>query len=124
MMIPDTPLMQRMIVTKSFYMTFDGKRCYCEIPDLLVDNKSMSMQVQYNGDDQETYTLSSQDSVNYSGAHSGASDDSRVEFTRYQHGNTIILSGMWKCGGREGEWYIEGLLEKDFMPNVQALAFA
>ena len=77
-----------------------------------IDDKAMAMHVQYKDDDHEAYSLTSSDAVYYSGAYSGAADDSRVEFTKYRNANMIILAGMWKCGGREGEWYIEGTLEK------------
>jgi hypothetical protein len=95
-------------VIKSFYMTFDGTRCYCNIPELYISATSAQMLVKYRQGDEEAYHLKSQDGVHYAGAYQGTDDDSRVEFMKFTHGASVLLAGAWKCGGRTGEWYIEG----------------
>ena len=94
-------------VTRSFYLTFDGRRCYCEIPELYFNGTAAQMIVQYRQGDQEAYLLVFDDGIHYSGA-MGTDDDSRVDFELFRHNDLILLAGAWKCGGREGEWYIEG----------------
>jgi hypothetical protein len=50
-------------VVKSFYMTFDGIRCYCDIPELYLSSTSARMLVKYKQGDEEAYRLASQDGV-------------------------------------------------------------
>jgi hypothetical protein len=95
-------------VVKSFYMTFDGIRCYCDIPELYLSSTSARMLVKYKQGDEEAYRLASQDGVHFTGAYQVTDDDSRVEFMKFTHGTSVLLAGAWKCGGRTGEWYIEG----------------
>ncbi len=94
-------------VNKSFYTTFNGRRFYCSIPELYLGNQEAKMRVRYSDGDEEKYYLNSSDGVQYSGT-MGTDDDSRVDFELWKHSQTIVLAGNWKCGGREGEWYIEG----------------
>lgn len=97
-------------VTKSFYITFDGRRCYCNIPELFISDTTAQMVVKYKQGDEESYSLQSKDGRHYYGA-MGTDDDNRVDFTKWVTNKCLLLSGNWKCGGREGEWYIEGLIE-------------
>lgn len=94
-------------VNKSFYTTFNGRRFYCSIPELYLGSQEAKMRVRYSDGDEEKYNLTSSDGVLYSGT-MGTDDDNRVDFELWKHLKTIVLAGNWKCGGREGEWYIEG----------------
>lgn len=94
-------------VVKSFYMTFEGRCCYCAIPELYVSKEAAQMVVVYKAGDEEKYSMTSKDGVHYQGAMC-TDDDSRVDFTKFTNKNLLLLAGVWKCGGREGEWYIEG----------------
>jgi hypothetical protein len=58
-------------VVKSFYMTFDGIRCYCDIPELYLSSTSARMLVKYKQGDEEAYRLASQDGVHFTGAQQG-----------------------------------------------------
>lgn len=98
-------------VKKSFYITFDGRRCYCSIPELKISDTSAQMLVKYTQGDEEFYDLLSKDGRHYYGA-MGTDDDNRVDFMKWITDKNLILSGIWKCGGREGEWYIEGIFKK------------
>lgn len=94
-------------VSKSFYTTFNGRRFYCSIPELYLGNLKAQMRVRYKDGDEEKYSLTSPDGVLFSGT-MGTDDDNRVDFELWIHDKSIVLAGCWKCGGREGEWYIEG----------------
>jgi len=98
-------------VNKSFYTTFNGRRFYCNIPELYLGCQQAKMRVRYGDGDEENYNLTSSDGVLFSGT-MGTDDDSRVSFELWKHGNVIVLEGGWKCGGRQGEWYIEGTYKK------------
>jgi len=98
----------KIIVDKAFYITFDGRRCYCVIAHLVLNHNLITMHVEYQKNDEESYTLKSSDGIHFAGSYIDGEDDSRVEFKKYQRGDSIVLSGVWKCGGREGEWYIRG----------------
>lgn len=95
-------------VTKSFYTTFDGKRRFCSIPELYLNESAMQMHVVYKQGDEESYVLRSSNGIFFSGA-MGTDDDNRVDFEKWVHDQTIVLAGNWKSGGRQGEWYIEGV---------------
>jgi hypothetical protein len=98
-------------VHKSFYTTFNGRRFYCNIPELYLGDDEARMRVRYSDGDEEKYHLASSDGVLYSGT-MGTDDDNRVDFELWKHDNkTVVLAGNWKCGGRQGEWYIEGTAE-------------
>lgn len=99
----------RVEVTKSFYMTFNGKRCYCRIPSLYLGTRSGKINVKYQQEDEETYFLVSEDGLYFTGTVC-TEDDNRVIFRKWVNGKDLLLAGSWKCGGREGEWYIEGIL--------------
>lgn len=91
-------------------MTFDGRRCYCEIPVFLLSSSSATMHVLYKEGDEERYEMVSEDGKHYQGS-SNSGDGSRVEFTCYRSGNTLLFAGLWKCGGRQGEWYLCGTID-------------
>ncbi|HMA64716.1 MAG TPA: hypothetical protein VKO63_05955 [Chitinispirillaceae bacterium] len=97
-------------VEKTFYMSFDGKRCVCTIPELYIDNATAQMLVRYKQGDEEVYRLTSTDGIRFTGK-MGTDDDSRVDFDKWEKNGVVLLAGSWKCGGREGEWYIEGTKE-------------
>ncbi len=96
-------------VLKSYYMTFDGKRCFCEVPLLVFSDTKMFLEVKYGDADEEKYYLTSGDGIRYSGTKQGTTDDGRAQFTLLTQCDSILFAGSWKCGGREGEWYIEGI---------------
>ena len=96
----------RVEVSKSFYMTFNGKRCYCRIP-AFVGTRSGKINVKYQ-QEMETYFLVSEDGLYFTGAVC-TEDDNRVIFRKWVVERSSPC-GSWKCGGREGEWYIEGIL--------------
>jgi hypothetical protein len=107
-MVMNTDGMFPLDVDKSFYMTFDGKRCYCKVPVLRYSGNRMYMEVHYDDGDRENYFLVSDDGVNYNGMKRGSADDGRVRFLLLTHCEWVLLAGSWKCGGREGAWYING----------------
>ncbi|NLL12775.1 MAG: hypothetical protein GX267_05175 [Fibrobacter sp.] len=94
-------------VNKSFYTTFNGRRFYCNVPELYLGSQQAKMRVKYRDGDEEYYSLKSSDGVLFSGT-MGTDDDNRVDFELWKHDRIIVLAGNWKCGGRQGEWYIEG----------------
>jgi hypothetical protein len=98
-------------VTNSFYITFDGRRCYCSVPELFITHNAAQMLVKYKQGDEESYHLVSNDGARFTGT-IGTDDDSRVNFVKWECKNHLVLAGSWKCGGREGEWYIEGITGK------------
>jgi len=104
-------------VIRSFYMTFDGKRCTCKITRFSVNRNAAFMHVSYGANDEENYSLSSEDGIRYRGAYLGTNDDSRVEFVKFQRNDELVMAGIWKCGGREGEWYIEGVVKDESRPE-------
>jgi hypothetical protein len=106
---PVTNTDTRVEVKRSFYMTFNGKRSYCHIPNLLLGPRSAKLTVKYEQGDEEHYFLVSEDGLYFTGAVC-TEDDNRVIFRKWISGKNILLAGSWKCGGREGEWYIEGEL--------------
>lgn len=95
-------------VNKSYYMTFDGKCCYCKISVLSYSEDRLYMEVLYEDGIKEKYLLVSDDGYNYSGMKRESVDDGRVQFKLLTHCEWVLLTGFWKCGGREGEWYISG----------------
>lgn len=97
-------------VDKSYYISFDGKRCACTIPELYINNDTAQMLVRYKQGDEEVYRLTSTDGKRFAGK-MGTDDDSRVDFEKWENNGVILLAGSWKSGGREGEWYIEGTVE-------------
>lgn len=103
-------------VTKSFYITYNGRRHYCSIPELFIAHNAAQMLVRYEQGDEEVYRLVSSDGIRFTGT-MGTDDDSRVDFEKWENGSHIVFAGNWKCGGREGEWYIEGTTGKQMCEN-------
>ncbi len=95
-------------VHRSYYLTFNGKRCLCSVSELSCSARSMRFTVQYLDGDREQYALVSDDGIHYRGSKQGTPEDGRVQFDLFAHCSSILLAGWWKCGGREGRWYIEG----------------
>ena len=71
-------------VTKSFYFTFDGRRCYCSIPVLNLNDTAAQMLVTYSDGEQEIYDLYSVDGIFYSGV-SRTNSNSRVNFEKWEN---------------------------------------
>lgn len=95
-------------VDNSYYITFDGKRCYCKVPVLYYSASRLIMEVYYEDGDRENYLLVSGDGINFSGMKRKSIDDGRARFRLLTHCEWVLFSGFWMCGGREGEWYIKG----------------
>lgn len=103
-----TPAMIAVTIYTSYYMTFDGRRCHCKVPVCCYSKERLYLEVVYEDGILEKYLLTSNDAFRYFGTKQGEIDDGRVYFSLMTHEDWILLAGHWMCGGRQGEWYING----------------
>ena len=81
-------------VNKSFYTTFNGRRFYCNVPELYLGSQQAKMRVKYRDGDEEYYSLKSSDGVLFSGT-MGTDDDNRVDFELWKHDRIcLFLQGI------------------------------